>query len=277
MFWEPEFWGAVFERILADLMQWLPALGVALVLLLVGWVAAHLAQWLVGAFARRLGIDRLGERLGAGTHLETLGVSIAPSRFLARLTYWIVLLLVFLVIGESLGIRLIAEALRGLGAYLPRVLAAILVLLLGALAARLLGHAAGLFALQAGMRGGAVLGLAVRYTLLIVIVILALEQLGLDTTLLVFMAIAVLGAAALALAIAFGWGSRELARNIMAGFHAREEFIIGRELTVQGHRGRLVRIGSVKTVLETESGRVSIPNRLLVEEEVLVRNPGEEA
>ncbi len=277
MFWDPEFWGEVFRRILTNVMEWLPNLATVLLLLLAGWLAAHLVQLFVGTVTRRLGIDRLAERIGAGKLFKDFGLEGRLSRLLARLAYWLVLLLFILVISDSMGITIVADTLQGLVIYLPRLLAAIILLLLGGLAAKLIGNGFGLFAAQSGIRGGLALGIAVRYVLLAIVIILALEQLGVDTTLLVYMATAVFGAVALALAVSFGWGSRELARNIMAGFHAREEFVIGQEVTVHGHRGQLIRIGSVKAVLETENGRISLPNRLLIEEEVIVRNPGEGA
>ena len=54
----------------------------------------------------------------------------------------------------------------------------------------------------------------------------------------------------------------------MAGFHAREEFSPGQVLTVGDHRGRLVRIGATKTLIETSEGQISIPNVVLLNEEV---------
>jgi small-conductance mechanosensitive channel len=153
-------------------------------------------------------------------------------------------------------------------AYLPNVLAAALILLLGGLVARVVGDAVGALATQTGVSAGPIVGQAVRYILLIFVVILALEQLGVETTLLTTVAMALIAATALALALAFGLGSREVARNIMAGFHATEELTLGQSLIVRGHTGRLVHIGPVKSVIETEAGRVSLPNSALVEEEV---------
>ena len=76
--------------------------------------------------------------------------------------------------------------------------------------------------------------------------------------------------ALLALALAFGFGSRDLARNIMAGYHARESFEEGQQLSVRGHSGQLVSIGTVKSVIKTGKGLVSLPNSVLTEEEVTV-------
>ena len=109
-----------------------------------------------------------------------------------------------------------------------------------------------------------------RYILLVFVIILALEQLGMQTTMLTTAALALIGATALALALAFGTSSRELAHNIMAGFHAKESFHAGQQVKVRGFVGRLVEVGSVKAVIETEDGLVSLPNFVLADEEVTV-------
>ncbi len=85
-----------------------------------------------------------------------------------------------------------------------------------------------------------------------------------------------LSASSLVLALAFGIGSRELARNIMSGFHTKDAFSIGQQLSVRGYTGRLVSVGPVKITLETENGMVSLPNSVLTDEEVTLM-PEEDA
>lgn len=267
---DPEFWSEFLTRISSDVMNWLPALAGALLLLLLGWIVARLARAFFAGLLRRLGVDRLAQRVGASKALEGAGLAPSVAELIGRLVFWIVLLVFVLAAAESLGLQGLAGTMGGLIAYLPKVFAAGVILLLGGLIARLVGDAIGAFAAQSGAQAGVALGQAVRYILLIFIVILAVEQLGIEATLLTAIATVVFAALALAVAVAFGLGSRELARNIMAGFHAKESFSIGQKLTVREHTGRLVAIGSVKCVLETGTGRLSLPNCVLTEEEVTV-------
>ncbi len=268
--WQPEFWEKTLSGMLADLMNWLPALGAVLLLLIIGWVVARLAQALLTGVLRRLRFDRLGERSGAATVLRSLGMDSSASLLVARLIFWLVLLVFLLAAAETLNIRGVTTALESLIAYLPRLLAAGLILLLGAMASRLVGKAMDTLAGQSGIRGGVAFGLAGRYLILIFVVVLALGQLGLDTTLLIVAATVLLASAALALTLAFGLGSRDLARNIMAGLYVREEFAIGQKLEVGDFLGRLKSIGPSKSVLETEPGLVSVPNSVLLEMAVTI-------
>jgi small-conductance mechanosensitive channel len=190
------------------------------------------------------------------------------ANLISRFVYWIVLLVFLIAATESLGLPGVVDTLGGLVAFLPSVLAAGFILLLGSLLAGVVGDALSALSTQAGVAAGSLLGQVVRYMIIGFAIIITLEQLGIETTLLIATAIAVVAGTTLALALAFGIGSRELARNIMAGFHAKDTFSPGQQLSVRGHLGRLVSVGPVKATLETENGVVSLPNSVLIDEEV---------
>lgn len=274
---DPQFWTELFGEIISNVLSWLPNLVGAVLLVLLGWVVASLVQLILGGMLRRLRLDRLAERAGISQLLDNAGLESSASKLIARIIYWLVLLVFLLAAVESLGLVGVAQAINGLVAYLPNVLAAALILLLGGLIANFVGDTVSALTTQAGVVTGPVLGQIVRYVLLGFILILALQQLGIQTDLLTAAAVALVAALALALALAFGFGSRELARNIMAGFHAKESFEAGQNVRVRDYSGRLISIGSVKTKIETEDGIISLPNFILTDEEVTILRESQEA
>lgn len=267
---DPQFWTNLWEETLGSIFMWLPNLLGALVLLLVGWLVARLVQFIIGGLLRRLRLDSLTERVGISRMLSNVVLDPSMVNLLARLAYWLILFVFVLAAAESLGLIGVTEMLNRLVGYLPNVLAAALILLLGSLVAQVIGETLGKMTTQAGVTAGSALGQVVRYTLLAFAIILALGQLGIQTDLLTIAASALVVATALALAIAFGFGSRDLARNIMAGYHARETFDEGQQLSLRGHSGQLMTIGTVKSMIKTRKGLVSLPNSALTEEEVTV-------
>jgi hypothetical protein len=271
-----ELWTQIVEQFQAVTASALPPLVGALILLLVGWLLALLGRAIVSGLLRRIGLDRLAERLGIEQTLGQIRIETPISSILGRIVYWFILLIFVLAASNRLGLVGVIEALKVFIGYLPSVLAAALILFVGVVLGRFLGNAVGAFAEQAGVSGGRVLGQAVRFFVLALSVILAMEQLNLETRLLSTIAVIVIAAVALAMGLAFGLGSRGLAHSIMAGFHAREAFKPGQRLAVRGHTGQLVRINAAQAVLETESGLVSLPNTALLEEEVLVLDGVEE-
>lgn len=274
---DPQFWTTLWQETLGEIVKWLPNLFGALVLLLVGWLVARLVQFVIGGLLRRLRLDALTERVGISRLLSNAGLDSSVSNLLARLAYWLLLFVFVLAAAESLGLIGVTETLNKLVGYLPNVLAAALILLLGSLIAQVIGDAMGKMTTQAGVATGPALGQVVRYTLLVFTIILALGQLGIQTDLLTIAASALVIAVTLALALAFGFGSRDLARNIMAGYHAKETFEEGQQISIRGHSGLLISIGTVKAVIKTGEGLVSLPNSVLTEEEVTVLESGETA
>lgn len=271
-----ELWTQIVEQFQSVTASALPPVLAALLLLLVGWLLALLGRAIVSGLLRRVGLDRLAERLGAEQALSQLGIERPVSSILGRVAYWFILLIFVLAAANRLGLVGVTEALRIFIGYLPSVLAASLILFLGLVLGRFLGNAVGTFAEQAGVSGGRVLGETVRFSVIALTVILAMEQLRLETRLLSTIVLIVVAAVALAMGLAFGLGSRGLAHSIMAGFHAREAFKPGQRLAVRNHTGQLVQINAAQAVLETEDGYVSLPNTVLLEEEVVVLDRLEE-
>jgi small-conductance mechanosensitive channel len=274
---DPQFWTNLWQETLGEIIRWLPNLLGALALLLVGWLVAKVVQFIIVNILRRLRLDSLADHVGISRMLSNAGMDSSVSRLLAKLAYWLLLFVFVLAAAESLGLIGVTETLNSLVGYLPNVLAAALILLLGSLIAQVVGEALGSMAKQAGVTSGSALGQVVRYAVLVFTIILALGQLGIQTDLLTIAASALVIAVMLALAFAFGFGSRDLARNIMAGYHAREFLDEGQRISVRGHSGELIRIGTVKTEVKTGSGLVSLPNSVLTDEEVIVLKSGEAA
>lgn len=275
--WEQDFWTEIIGELQTGVSTWLPAILGALLVLFLGWVVARLSQAVLVRLLRRLGIDRLAERTGISRGMNSIGMSNSLSYFLARLAYWLFLIFFILLSLGALGLTdVVIATLNSFFAFLPRLVATTAIFLVGAFIARIAGDAVAAVTLQSNIPSGRVLGQAVRYSLLLVTLILALDELGVQTTILTTIIIVTVAAVGFGLALAFGLGNRQLAHSIMAGFHAREEFVPGQTLTVSSHTGRLVRIGVTKALLDTGDGLVSLPNIVLLNEVVRLK-PAEES
>lgn len=263
-------WAQAAQEMWASLASWLPHAIGALLVLLLGWIVAVLARGIVRGVLRRIGLDRVAERSGVAETLESMNIDRSAAALVGRVVYWLVLLFFVLVALEGMGLTAVTETLGAFVAYLPRVIVAVLVVLVGFILARLVGDGLTAFARGNNVGGAGFLGQIARYILLVFTVVLALDQLRLDTSLITSVILVISGTLGLMLAISFGIGTRDLAGRVVAGIHAKETFDIGQTVRVGGHHGRIARIGSVTTMLETDEGRVSIPNDVLLSHEVTI-------
>jgi small-conductance mechanosensitive channel len=267
--WNPQTWSEIITGALTEMFHrvaaFLPNLVGALIVLLIGWLLAWLAQRVARRVLARLGFDRLAERAGATDAFARAGITKSPSRLVGRVIYWLLLLTFLMIAVESLGLTTAATALRALVAYLPRVVGAAIVLVGGALIGQFLGKGTQALAVGSGVEFHAALGRAVQYIALAMAAILAVDQLGLNTTLLNNVLGNLLTVAGAALALAFALGSREAVRNLLAGFYAKDLFEIGQTVEVEGYKGMLEAIGPLKAVIAAAEGRVTVPNSVLMD------------
>jgi len=265
----PQTWSEIITGALAEMFHrvaaFLPNLVGALIVLLIGWLLAWLAQRVARRVLARLGFDRLAERAGVTDALARAGITRPASHLVGRAIYWLLLLTFLMVAVESLGLTTAAAALQALVAYLPHVLGAAIVLVGGAIIGQFLGKGTQALAAGSGVEFHAALGRAVQYIVLAMAAILAVDQLGLNTTLLNNVLGNLLTVAGAGLALAFALGSREAVRNLLAGFYAKDLFEIGQTVEVDGYRGTLEAIGPLKALLTTAEGRVTVPNSVLMD------------
>ncbi|MEP6715237.1 MAG: hypothetical protein ABJC09_06665, partial [Terriglobia bacterium] len=74
------------------------------------------------------------------------------------------------------------------------------------------------------------------------------------------------GAGALAFGLSFGLGTRDIVRNIAAGFYAKKILVIGRPLEIAGHRGTLRAITATHVIIESGDQSTTVANAVLLDQ-----------
>jgi len=242
-----------------------------LVILAVGRGVAKLVEVVFRRALDRAGLDRASERLGVAETLRNAGISRGPSELIARLFFWVLMLTFVLSAFETLGLTAVAGTIDRLIAYLPNIIAAALIVIIGLVIARFLGNLVGSGAAAAGLAYARQLGSAALGVAVFMVAILVFEQLGLDTEVLVMVATVVIAAVGVGLSLAFALGSREIVRAILAGHYLRQSLPDGQPVEVDGHSGILEKVGSTETLFRGPDCSWSIPNARLLETIVLHR------
>lgn len=205
--------GESFQRTLDKLFAFLPNLVGALVILIIGYFVAKLVAGLVLKGVQAAGADRALESGAAGQYKQRFAPGLQASGVIARIAFWFVFGLAILLAVSALGIQALTDAIEGVVAYLPNVIAAILILLV---ATALAGAVGGL---AQRLAGGTMLGrlvqTAVPALIMTIAVFMALDQLEIAENIVVATYVLVLGAVALGFALAFGLGGRDVARQIL--------------------------------------------------------------
>jgi small-conductance mechanosensitive channel len=260
-------------KIVTDIINFIPNLVNGLIILLVGYLIARMLRWIVATLLHRLKFDPLIERTGITGSLRGLGVKTPLSRILAQ-TIFTLLLLSFLITATRLmGLEAVALLLEQLLNFLPNIIAAVIIFLLGGVVAQFVGNLVTTVGSAGGLAHAARFGRIVQYLISLFVVVLALGQLGVDTAILVTAITIAIAAFGLALGLALGLGARGVVQHILAGYYMRQRFPAGQPIALADVLGEVSAVSSVNTVVSTAEGSVVIPNGMLADSIVYTPRP----
>jgi hypothetical protein len=203
------------QEALSQFFSYLPQLLGAIVILIVGYIVARILQAVVGRILQGIGFDGWMERAGIKRFFDRADTRQTPASILGRLVFWFVFIIAIVMATDALGIRQVSAVFSQLIAYIPNIIAAILILILASLLANFVAG------LVRGATGMDVLGTVAQVAIIVYAVFAALTQLGIAVQLTAPTFLIVLGAVALAAAIAFGFGAQGVARDIVERAYRR--------------------------------------------------------
>ena len=192
-----------------------------LIILVVGWFVANLIAGLVDGLLRRVNFNSLAERSGISGFVAGMGVQTDAAGFLALIVKWFIRLIALVVAFDALGLPAVSDVLRTFLLWIPNLIVGVLVLVIGGLLAN---AAAGIVrgsANQAGLANAGMLASIAKAAVWIFAIVVAVNQIGVATTLVNTLFMGVVGAAAIALGLAFGLGGQGTARQIVDDWYAR--------------------------------------------------------
>jgi small-conductance mechanosensitive channel len=205
------------QNALSTFLSYLPQLVGAIVILIIGYIVAKVLQAVVGRVLKAIGFDGWMEKGGIKQFFDRAQTTHTPATILGRLVFWFVFIIALTMAADALGIPQVSAVLGQLIAYIPSIIAAILILILAALLANFVSG------IVRGATGSGLLASVAQYAIIVFAVFAAITELGIAVELTAPTFLIVLGAVALAAAIAFGLGGREVAQDILQKAYDRSD------------------------------------------------------
>ncbi|KAA3612615.1 MAG: hypothetical protein DWQ05_18355 [Calditrichaeota bacterium] len=250
-----EVWN-LFLQFKVNLIAIMPKLVFAIFIILVGILIARLSQALVNRLLKN--IDKLvsSQKLKRGLKQSRLGKS---GQLVGKLVFWIIVIFFLTAATEILDLPIITTWLSGLGRYLPNILIAAIIVVLGLIGGRLLHDLIAATTATTGMQYGNILGRIVQYTILWITILIAVDQVGIEITILTRLIDIVLAAILFGAALAFGLGARTSVSNILASYYLQSCYQEGQFIKIGNSEGEIIEINASAVIIETEEGKVTIP------------------
>jgi hypothetical protein len=269
-------WGQVFvnsfQQAFSQIISLAPRVLAMAVVLVAGYIVARLVGRLATALSDHIGLPTAAERGGLVESMKRVGITRSVSNILGQIVFWFLMCVFLMAAFNILELKALSDAMQGVVAYIPKLLVATVVVVIGLLIANFLRGVIATSADRVGITYAERLATGCYYVLALMTFIAAFDQLAIKFALLEQMILIAFGSLAVGTGLAVGLGGREVVGGIMAGYYTRQRLQAGDHVSVAGFEGTVREVGPVATIIETrEEGlmsRHSIPNTKMLNEAV---------
>jgi hypothetical protein len=200
---------------LAQASQFLPKLAVAILILVAGWLLAKLLRLALRKALKAVNFHVLTERAGIDGFMRQGGITSGADGLLAGLVYWLAILAALMIAFNVLDLANVTQMIGQVALFVPRIIVAVLIFVFGAYFARFIDHTITAYGSNMALADAAILGRLARYAIMVLVVLIALEQVQIVSELLRQSFLIILAGVVLALSLAFGLGGRKWAENLL--------------------------------------------------------------
>ena len=209
------------RQMLTRIMAYLPVLLGALLILLIGWLVASAIKRIVNWLLKTAHFDTLADKAGISDVLKKGELGISARELISRLVYWLIMILVLVMTVDALGLPKSSDVLASLFAYVPKVIAALLVLIVALFLASFVSGIVRMAAGNANLPKPQLLANISRWAIIIFAVTIAMVELDIAPLLVATTFNIILGGVVLALALAFGLGGKDAAARYLDELRSR--------------------------------------------------------
>lgn len=262
--WTQSFSNAL-SRFWTEIAGFLPNLIATIIIIIIGLLISKVVTKWFANVIEKLGFNTLCDMLGIEKGLKTLGFKSHPSIIVGQALYLFLILIILVAGADTLGLDRLSSILDELVLYLPKLVGAVVIALIGLFIAKTAKNQLAASFENMGLEYAEGAGRALQMLVLFITFSLVVGQLQLETELLNTVFTVLIASMGIALALALGLGTKAIANSIVSGIYAREQLLPGDEIEFDGFLGNVVQVSTVNTIIENKEGlQLSIPNQDLL-------------
>ena len=183
----------------------------ALVVFFVGLVIAAGLGKIIEKLVDALRLDRLLEQFGLNRLLDRADLRLHSGRFVGVLVQWFFIVVTLLAVSDILKLTAFSDFLKQVLLYVPNIIIAVLIMLVGVVVAAFLAKLVRASVLASRLHSARFLGALTKWAVLVFAFLAALSQLGVAGALVNTLIMGFVAMLALAGGLAFGLGGRDVA------------------------------------------------------------------
>lgn len=260
--------GENFNNLITDFMSVIPNLVKALIIFIIGYMIAKIIANVIKKTLKLVGIDKLGDKLNEIDIVQDNNIEVVPSTIFSKIFYYIILLLITVLATDILQVEAVSKLMSDLVAYMPNVLVAIILLGIGLLVADAIKGIVQTACESFNIPSAKLIGNVAFFLILIVVLVSALSQLGIETDFMITVITIILGGIVLAFSLGYGLASKGTMSNFLASRQNDNKFKIGDTISIDGTKGVILDIDQSSITLKTENSKIIIPLHKFASEKI---------
>lgn len=237
----------------------IPILIQAVVLFVIGYILAKITASVLGKTLKKVKFDDLSTKLKLDEPMRIIGANKGLSTLVADVVFFFVMLAVTVSTARNLGIEVLTTLVQDIIDFMPRVFISVMILLAGYIIATKIKEVLINVTKSLGGSAGSVLGNILYYFIMVIVVITAIEQLGVNTNLISNNILVVVSVILFAGAVAYGYAAREILRNMLSSFYSKKNFHKGQRIRIGDLEGEILEIDNTSVILQTTLHKVIVP------------------
>jgi small-conductance mechanosensitive channel len=268
----------ILRKLLELFLEAVPNIAGALAIFIIGLLISKLVAKGLRRLLVKVGADKLADRLNEIEIVYNSNIRLVPSVLFSKVAYYFLLFIFAIAAADVLKMPAISKLMGELLNYVPVLLSALAVLIVGLLLSDFIKNVVKTACDSLGIPSAGLIANVVFYFLFLNVAMIALSQARIDTEFIQSNLSILFGGIVLAFAIGYGFASRNIVANFLASFYHKGKVQIGDVISINGLKGTIIDIDNTTLVLRPEDGRqVLIPLSRLASEniEIFERAPRE--
>jgi hypothetical protein len=240
----------------------------ATLVLIIGWFITKFIIYIISKALDLTKVEVLSTKINEAEFFGKVDVQISIKNIILSFTKWILILVFFIIAADVMQWKIISEEISHLLRYLPRLFSAIVLFMIGIYMANFVRKAIYNMFQSLDLNGSKIVSSIVFYGITSLITITALNQAGIDTSIITNNITIIFGSLLLTFALAFGIGSKEIIKKLLLTFYSRKNYAIGDIIKLNDIQGQIESIDNICVTIVTKTGKLIIPIEEIVESKV---------
>lgn len=258
------------STILDNIAVALPNILGAIFILFVGFLFNKIVKLIVKRIFKIGKIKEVSEKINDTEFFGEADFKINIEKIILGFIKWFLLLVFIIIAADIVKLTIISTEIANLLRYVPQLISAVIIFVIGLYGAKFIEKTLIKIFKSMDFNGSKLVGSIVFYIIMIFVTITAVNQAGIDTSIITNNFTLILGAFLLAFALAFGLGSKTIVADLLKTFYARKNYAVGDRIKMNTIEGTIESIDSIFVTLKTENGKLVIPIKEITENRIEV-------